>query len=74
LTNNFQVSRATSSSIARRLSRLTDGAGLGCLAEQFIKLPSADGCDQGVDHGRDLIFGRDDDAGLTLLELAEDIG
>ena len=32
-------------------------------------LTGSDGRGQGIDHGRELVLGRDDDAGLALLEL-----
>ena len=51
------------------LARLPDRPGLGCLAEQIVQLPRADSGDQGIDHGRKLVFGRNRDTGLTLLEL-----
>src|ERR1700688_1533570 len=50
-------------------ARLADRTGLGCLAEQFIQLPGTNGGDKGIDYGRKLVLGRDDDAGLALLEL-----
>jgi hypothetical protein len=39
------------------------------LVEQVVHLPGPDCRDQGIDHRRQLILGRDDDAGLALLEL-----
>jgi hypothetical protein len=51
------------------LARLADRPGLGSQAEQLVQLPGPDSRDQGVDHRRQLVLGRDDDAGLALLEL-----
>jgi len=43
--------------------------GLGSLAEQLVQLAGPDGRDHGVDHRRQLVLRRDDDAGLAPLEL-----
>jgi len=49
--------------------RLPDRPGLGGLVEQLIQLPGPHGRDEGIDYRRQLVLGRDDDAGLALLEL-----
>jgi hypothetical protein len=51
------------------LARLADRPGLGSLVEKVIHLPGPYCRDQGIDHRRQLVLGRDDDAGLALLEL-----
>jgi hypothetical protein len=38
-------------------------------SRQLVQLPGPNGRDQGVDHHRQLVFGRDHDASLALLEL-----
>jgi hypothetical protein len=40
---------------------------LGGLSEQVVHLSGLHSRDQGVDDGRELVLGRDDDAGLDLL-------
>jgi hypothetical protein len=51
------------------LRALPDRPGLGSLVEQLVQLPGSNGRDQGVDHRRQLVRGRNDDPGLALLEL-----
>jgi hypothetical protein len=55
--------------VSGSFARLADRSGLGSQAEQLVQLPGPDSRDQGIDHRRELVLGRDDDAGLTLLEL-----
>jgi hypothetical protein len=74
LEEDVNGNRAVRSLIARlclsgSLARLPYRSGLGGLTEQLVQLPGPDSRDQCVDHGRQLVPGRDDDAGLALLEL-----
>jgi hypothetical protein len=54
---------------SRSFPRLPDRSGLGSLVEKLVQLPGSDGRDQGIDHHRRFVLGRDDDPGLALLEL-----
>jgi hypothetical protein len=51
-----------------RLAGLADRSDLGSLAEQVVQFPGPNGRDQGIDYGRQLVLGRNHDAGLALLE------
>ena len=60
------LSHRPATAVSGSFPRLPDRSGLGGLTEQLVELPGSDGRDQGVDHRRQLVLGRDDDAGVAF--------